>query len=446
MFYRNLKNLTSTGTGFIIYYVLQKRRKFYYFLKFAALNKISGIAVCCEFYTERMPMILVFNIILNLYSLAILLVINFHALKFFDKDSFSDKVYILILRVTAVMLGVDILSRLDGFTPRIYFILNHIGNFLLYLMCPFMPSLWLIYVHYQVFRNERGVRKLFFPILSINAVNVVTLVLSQFFGWFYYIDSNNIYHRGPYFLLSVLNTFILIVLSFMIIFKNHRKLEKKKLFSLIFFAVPPFFGIMLQILFYGISFVLNSVVISLVVVFLNIQNCTIYTDYLTGLSNRKKLDAYLKEKISQSNSEKTFSAILIDINNFKNINDTFGHNMGDHALWTAARLLKSCLRTGDFIARYGGDEFCIILDISNKDDLEALAGRIYSRLEKHNNSGANLYRLEISMGYAVYDYEAHKTAEEFLNHVDTLMYENKQAYKNKSVQSAVEMPVPGYNP
>jgi len=411
MFYRNLKNLTSTGTGFIIYYVLQKRRKFYYFLKFAALNKISGIAVCCEFYTERMPMILVFKRILNLYSLAILLVINFHALKFFDKDSFSDKVYILIIRVTAVMLGVDILSRLDGFTPRIYFILNHIGNFLLYLMCPFMPSLWLIYVHYQVFRNERGVRKLFFPILSINAVNVVTLVLSQFFGWFYYIDSNNIYHRGPYFLLSVLNTFILIVLSFMIIFKNHRKLEKKKLFSLIFFAVPPFFGIMLQILFYGISFVL-----------------------------------YLKEKISQSNSEKTFSAILIDIYNFKNINDTFGHNMGDHALWTAARLLKSCLRTGDFIARYGGDEFCIILDISNKDDLEALAGRIYSRLEKHNNSGANLYRLEISMGYAVYDYEAHKTAEEFLNHVDTLMYENKQAYKNKSVQSAVEMPVPGYNP
>jgi len=356
-------------------------------------------------------MILVFKRILNLYSLAILLVINFHALKFFDKDSFSDKVYILIIRVTAVMLGVDILSRLDGFTPRIYFILNHIGNFLLYLMCPFMPSLWLIYVHYQVFRNERGVRKLFFPILSINAVNVVTLVLSQFFGWFYYIDSNNIYHRGPYFLLSVLNTFILIVLSFMIIFKNHRKLEKKKLFSLIFFAVPPFFGIMLQILFYGISFVL-----------------------------------YLKEKISQSNSEKTFSAILIDIYNFKNINDTFGHNMGDHALWTAARLLKSCLRTGDFIARYGGDEFCIILDISNKDDLEALAGRIYSRLEKHNNSGANLYRLEISMGYAVYDYEAHKTAEEFLNHVDTLMYENKQAYKNKSVQSAVEMPVPGYNP
>ena len=411
MFYRNLKNLTSTGTGFIIYYVLQKRRKFYYFLKFAALNKISGIAVCCEFYTERMPMILVFKRILNLYSLAILLVINFHALKFFDKDSFSDKVYILIIRVTAVMLGVDILSRLDGFTPRIYFILNHIGNFLLYLMCPFMPSLWLIYVHYQVFRNERGVRKLFFPILSINAVNVVTLVLSQFFGWFYYIDSNNIYHRGPYFLLSVLNTFILIVLSFMIIFKNHRKLEKKKLFSLIFFAVPPFFGIMLQILFYGISFVL-----------------------------------YLKEKISQSNSEKTFSAILIDIYNFKNINDTFGHNMGDHALWTAARLLKSCLRTGDFIARYGGDEFCIILDISNKDDLEALAGRIYSRLEKHNKSGANLYRLEISMGYAVYDYEAHKTAEEFLNHVDTLMYENKQAYKNKSVQSAVEMPVPGYNP
>ena len=73
-----------------------------------------------------------------------------------------------------------------------------------------------------------------------------------------------------------------------------------------------------------------------------------------------------------SNREKVFSAILIDINNFKYINDTYGHNIGDSALEAAAKLLKSCLRTSDFIARYGGDEFCIIPDISNKNDLEAL--------------------------------------------------------------------------
>src|SRR5690606_18825477 len=123
--------------------------------------------------------------------------------------------------------------------------------------------------------------------------------------------------------------------------------------------------------------------------------------------------------------------ILIDINNFKYINDTYGHDTGDNALVTAAKLLKSCLRTSDFIARYGGDEFCIVLDISSKSDLEALVCRIKNCLEKHNKSGSYSYQLEFSMGYAVYDYQSHKTAAEFLKQIDTLMYEDKQAYKNK---------------
>jgi diguanylate cyclase (GGDEF)-like protein len=164
---------------------------------------------------------------------------------------------------------------------------------------------------------------------------------------------------------------------------------------------------------------------------LNIQNHSMYTDHLTGVNNRKKLDAYLKEKVSLSTGEKGFSAILIDINNFKYINDTYGHDIGDNALETVAKLLKSCIRTNDFIARFGGDEFCIVLDISNISDLEAMVCRINNCLEKYNKSGTHLYELGFSMGYAVYAYHLHKSAEEFLKQVDILMYESKQAYKNK---------------
>ncbi len=123
--------------------------------------------------------------------------------------------------------------------------------------------------------------------------------------------------------------------------------------------------------------------------------------------------------------------ILIDINNFKYINDTYGHDIGDDALETAAKLLKSCLRTNDFIARFGGDEFCIVLDISNRSDLEMLVCRINNCLEKYNKSSSKPYELGFSMGYAVYAYHSHKSSEEFLKQVDKLMYENKQAYKNK---------------
>lgn len=372
------------------------------------------------------------NMILNMYSIAIILVIYFHALKFFEKNSLSDKLYMLILYITILMLGVDILGRFDGNTAIIYLVFNTIGNFVIFLMSPVLPSLWVAYVHFQIFREERKTRRLFYPLCIINAINAIILIFSQFFGWFYYIDSNNIYHRGPLFLFPAFITIMLMLAAFALTVINRRNLEKKSFLSLIFFAIPPFISIILQITFYGISLMLNSVVLSLLVVFLNIQNHSMYTDHLTGVYNRKKLDAYLKEKVSLSTEEKGFSAILIDINNFKYINDTYGHDIGDNALETAAKLLKSCLRTNDFIARLGGDEFCIVLDISNRSDLEAMVCRINNCLKKYNKSGSHLYELGFSMGYAVYAHHSHMSAEEFLRQIDILMYEEKRAYKNKS--------------
>lgn len=76
---------------------------------------------------------------------------------------------------------------------------------------------------------------------------------------------------------------------------NRRNLNKKSFLSLVFFSIPPFISIVLQIRFYGISLMLNSVVFSLLVVFLNVQNYSMYTDHLTNINNRKKLDIYKKK-------------------------------------------------------------------------------------------------------------------------------------------------------
>lgn len=141
----------------------------------------------------------------------------------------------------------------------------------------------------------------------------------------------------------------------------------------------------------------------------------------------------MKEKISTSTDNKTFSAILLDLNNFKTINDTFGHDMGDYVLETSVKLLKSCLRSIDFIARFGGDEFYIILDVSNSDDLEATVCRINGCIEKYNERGAMPFKLGFSMGYAVYDYQSCMKVEEFQKQIDILMYENKRA--NKEIEN-----------
>jgi diguanylate cyclase (GGDEF)-like protein len=310
-------------------------------------------------------------------------------------------------------------------------LINHTGNFLIFMLSPVMPSIWLLYAHCEVFQDEEKTRKFAMPLYGVIAVNFVLLVISQFTGWFYYIDSGNVYHRGPLFLMSAAITMALIVYAFVLITVNRKKIEKKHYFALVFFAIPPTAGIALQILFYGWSLMLNSLVLSLLMVFLNIQNHSIYTDYLTGVFNRKKLDAYLEERISSASEKKTFSAILLDMDHFKTINDTYGHESGDDALQLCVKLLRKSLRSKDFIARYGGDEFFIILETTEPSALEGIVSRIQDCIESYNDSGVQSYRLGFSIGYAVYDCHSGMQAEEFKNLLDKKMYEDKLSNKER---------------
>jgi diguanylate cyclase (GGDEF)-like protein len=369
------------------------------------------------------------NVILNVYSAIILLVIYIHALRFFHKESAQDRLYLAILYINFLLLGLDILSRFDGYASGFYTAANAFGNFVVFLVSPTIPSLWVAYVHLQVFGEERKTKRLHQGLVILHIVNAAMVIASQFFGWLYSIDSQNVYHRGPLFFLPVLITVALLFAAFAIVYKNRGRLERKKFLSLIFFVVPPAAAIILQISFYGISLMLNGVTLSLLVVFLNLQSDNMYTDHLTGLNNRKKLDAYLEEKVHSGAEGKSFSAILLDINDFKYINDTYGHDTGDHALKTTARLLKSCLGMDDFVARYGGDEFCIVLDVSGKGELEAIMRKINEYFKIYNESGPRPYKLELSMGYAAYDRHSRLSAEEFLRKVDMMMYKSKQAHK-----------------
>ncbi len=373
---------------------------------------------------------LISNIILNVYSIMIIIVIYAQALKSLKKDNLQDKLFIMMLSITILMLIIDIFSRFDGLGSPAYSLLNHLGNFLIFLLNPILPSVWVVYVYLHTFRSKRKIKKLICFLCIVNVINILSLIGSQFFNWFYFIDSQNIYHRGKYFFLPVLITYMLILISFVITLRNRKNLERKSFFSLLFFVIPPVISIILQVAFYGISIILNSIVLSLLVAFLNLQNQDINTDYLTKVNNRKKLDGYLEKKINNSTFEKSFSAILIDINDFKYINDTFGHCTGDLALSAAAELLKNSIREKDFIARFGGDEFCLVLDASTTHDLEAVVSRIKRQLKLYNESGNHIYSLGFSMGYAVYPYHLHLSPKEYLKQIDLLMYEDKKKYKS----------------
>ncbi len=375
---------------------------------------------------------LVDNIIINGFSVLLLIILCFHSLRRTEEKSIQFTLYVGILVTTMLMLVLDVFSRTDGNLGTLYPVLNHVSNFLLFVMNPIVPSLWLMYIYFQTSHDEEKTKKLILPLIALNVANLLMVIISQFTGWYYFIDSGNIYHRGSLFLVSTIIPLFSVILSCVIISQNKKSIGEKQLFSLMFFPLPPFVGILLQIYIYGISFVLNSIVLSLLIVLLNMQNDTIYSDFLTGVGNRKKLDAVLKDSIKRSSIRRTFSLVMLDIDEFKEINDTFGHEMGDKALKASAELLKKCVRSKDYVVRFGGDEFCLVLELYDKKGLDSIVNRIHSSAEQLNASGEFPFNLKFAVGCAVFDYNSGMKSEDFINQVDILMYENKRLKKSLS--------------
>ena len=104
-----------------------------------------------------------------------------------------------------------------------------------------------------------------------------------------------------------------------------------------------------------------------------------------------------------------------------------GHDAGDEALKEAIGIIRKSLRQNDFIARYGGDEFVIIMDIHSREMLERAIGRITTNVDNFNREGLKPYKISFSMGYDIYDTRSQMTSDDFFNHIDLLMYENKKS-------------------
>ena len=130
-------------------------------------------------------------VVLNMYSVLLLTCILIYAVKNAGTDYIQQKLFLLIIKVTMLALIIDIFSRFDGGTKTIFYIINHLGNFFIFLINPVLPSLWLLYAHYQVFMMSK-LKSLLCPLLVVNGANLLLLIMSQFHGWFYYIDQNNI--------------------------------------------------------------------------------------------------------------------------------------------------------------------------------------------------------------------------------------------------------------
>lgn len=158
-----------------------------------------------------------------------------------------------------------------------------------------------------------------------------------------------------------------------------------------------------------------------------------YLDALTGLYNRRYFSEQMPNLLKKSRAaEQPLTLMLIDLDRFKAINDTYGHDAGDLALIFFAQMLKSHVKTDDLVIRLGGDEFVIVLTHTNVNGALAIKRRLTEALnEKRANLGVVRLHLEASVGYATYPIDATNT-DDLLQQADSAMYHDKRIRREQA--------------
>jgi len=151
-------------------------------------------------------------------------------------------------------------------------------------------------------------------------------------------------------------------------------------------------------------------------------------DHLTGLYNRRGFFALTEQRFKVARRENTrLLFIIADLDGLKAINDTYGHELGDHAIRDAADILKDTFRESDIIGRIGGDEFAVVVDENVPASAETVTTRLRDKIDVFKKEHVRHYQLSISVGIAHCDPSSACSIDEMLAEADKLMYQQKKS-------------------
>lgn len=150
-------------------------------------------------------------------------------------------------------------------------------------------------------------------------------------------------------------------------------------------------------------------------------------DHLTKLFNRKMFDEILLKEIQNSHRKNTpLSIILLDIDNFKNINDIYGHDTGDEVLVAFSSILAQSIRASDTVARWGGEEFIVLMPESTKENAFNKAEKIRKKIEKNNFKTVD----KVTCSFGISQIKKEDDSSSIFNRADKGLYHSKQHGKN----------------
>lgn len=294
--------------------------------------------------------------------------------------------------------------------------LNILFNVFGFALSPIIPIALIAIINIKIIRTHK------FMLLP-TFINIVAAILSPLLGLIFYVDANNQYIRGNHFFIFVMvyiiNLVLLLISSVLICKKHHYPIIWKSIFLCIF----TISGTSIQLVVPSVYTSWHCITLSLIMYFLLLSEFDNSFDTLSGLYNR----ATFEKAAKQIEKQKTFTVIVIDINDFKIVNDTYGHNYGDSVINSIAVILKESLDNRYTCYRVGGDEFFILSKETNKDKIEYHLKKIIDTLSEKRTIDSRLPT--ISYGYSVFQGDKKPDFQKILKEADDQMYYFKNLHK-----------------
>ena len=330
--------------------------------------------------------------------------------------------------LTVLALIIFLLTLFEGTTflvdgnANIYYIFtNRVLNLLLFFGTPLLLGFWVSYIYFLAYEKKPSRNHLIF-FFAPTFLILILIIVNIFEPFIYLIDSYGVYERLSGFIYVSAISYILVVYSLLFQVYFLIKQHSFKITILLISNVVAFFGSFIQLTKSNSPSFYVFITLGFVIIYVFFESIGNRHDTLTKLFDRKKIYEVIESKIS---SGKPFSLVMLDLDNLKLLNDSFGHHIGDVAILHFSNCLKSEFPNNGSIGRIGGDEFLIISSMMDSE--------IRNSLDKINSKFmVDGVQYEYGFSYGI----SHTTDYDKIN-VDILskdadkdMYEMKAIHKN----------------
>ena len=329
------------------------------------------------------------------------------------------------------ILALDIIWMLvEGQTfPGARF-LNNIINAIYLGGVIIMGGVWYLYVLENL--GYKLTRKLVLSTLFPGFVFTVINLISMKTGWIFYINEDNYYVRGPFFYIqtiaALLNLFVSMIHLIVFYFRPQTKISKANILKLMSFYIVPFLGTLIALPFSGMPGTWTCAAVSVILIYMDDQDSAILRDSLTGLNNRKTLESTFASYIRQITEVKNLFLFIMDLNSFKQINDTYGHTVGDQALVDTAKIITRSMKgMQGIVVRYGGDEFVVMGFLPGNAEAVNYEKQVKQDFENWNKEHDTPYSLSTCIGWS--KYQEGQELNDLIAKADEKLYQEKRYRK-----------------